>query len=149
MHYHHSHKNKYFLKKKERAKGFFIFITMPSFKQVESYYGKKESWEQGCSWVIKFSHCLDFGYCRYSIIIFSILNSKWLYKLHAQGKKMCEVNNFSYFFKESQFHLDVFSRRITFPFKCRKAISQRSWRLKSQNFRQPWSHFTKALTLAI
>ena len=29
-----------FLKKKERVKGFFIFITMVSFKQVESNYGK-------------------------------------------------------------------------------------------------------------
>ena len=28
------------LKKKERVKGFFIFMTMPSFKQVESNYGK-------------------------------------------------------------------------------------------------------------
>ena len=28
--------------KKERVKGFFIFMTMPSFKQVESDYGKKK-----------------------------------------------------------------------------------------------------------
>ena len=28
------------LKKKEKVKGFFIFMTMPSFKQVESNYGK-------------------------------------------------------------------------------------------------------------
>ena len=34
--YHHRHKNK------ERVKGFFIFMTMPSFKQVEANYGKKE-----------------------------------------------------------------------------------------------------------
>ena len=31
-----------FLKKKERAKGFFISMTMLSFKQVESNYSKKE-----------------------------------------------------------------------------------------------------------
>ena len=58
--------------KKERVKGFFIFMTMPSFKQVESNYGKKKPWEQGCSWIIKFSHCLNFGHCKCGIIIFSI-----------------------------------------------------------------------------
>ena len=30
-----------FLNKKERVRGFFIFMIMPSFKQVESNYGKK------------------------------------------------------------------------------------------------------------
>ena len=34
-----------FLKKKERVKDFFIFMTMLSFKQVESNYGKKEPCE--------------------------------------------------------------------------------------------------------
>ena len=37
-----------FLKKKERVKGFFIFMTMLSFKQVESDYDKRESCERGC-----------------------------------------------------------------------------------------------------
>ena len=32
-----------FLKKKERVKGFFIFMTMLLFKQVESNYSKKKS----------------------------------------------------------------------------------------------------------
>ena len=32
------------LKKKERVKGFFIFMTMLSVKQVESNCGKKELW---------------------------------------------------------------------------------------------------------
>ena len=61
-----------FLNKKEWVKGFFIFITVPSFKQVESNYGKKEPWEWGCSWIIKFFHCLDFGCYNYGIIVFSI-----------------------------------------------------------------------------
>ena len=60
-----------FLKKK-KVKGFFISMTMLSFKQVESNYGKRGSCERGCSWIIKFSHCLNFGYCQYGIIIFSI-----------------------------------------------------------------------------
>ena len=34
-----------FLKKKERVKGLFVFMTMPLFKQVESNYGKKEPCE--------------------------------------------------------------------------------------------------------
>ena len=33
---------KCFLKKKERIKDFFIFLTMLSFKQVKSSYGKKD-----------------------------------------------------------------------------------------------------------
>ena len=45
-------------------------MTMPSFKQVESNYGKKGPCKQGCSWIIKFSHCLNFGYDKHSIIIF-------------------------------------------------------------------------------
>ena len=34
-----------FLNKKERVKGFFIFMTMSSFKQLESNNSKKESCE--------------------------------------------------------------------------------------------------------
>ena len=34
--------NKGFLKKQERVKVFIIFMTMLSFKQVETNYGKKE-----------------------------------------------------------------------------------------------------------
>ena len=53
-----------FLKKKERVKGFFVFMTMPSFQQVERNYGKKELHEQVCSWITEFSHCLKFGYLK-------------------------------------------------------------------------------------
>ena len=42
-----------FLKKKERVNGLFIFMTMPSFKQVESNYGKKEPYKRGCSQIVK------------------------------------------------------------------------------------------------
>ena len=41
--------------KTERVKAFFIFMTISSFKQDESNYGKKELCEIGCSWIIKFS----------------------------------------------------------------------------------------------
>ena len=51
-----------FLKKEKRVKGVFIFMTMLSFKEVESNYGEKEPCEQVCSWITKFSHCLNFRY---------------------------------------------------------------------------------------
>ena len=37
-------------------------MTMLSFNQVEPNYGKKEPCKQGCCWIIKFSHTLNFGY---------------------------------------------------------------------------------------
>ena len=42
-------------------------MTMPSFKQVESNYGKKEPCQQH-RWIIKFYLCLNFGYRKYDII---------------------------------------------------------------------------------
>ena len=51
-----------FLKKKERVKRFFVFMTMLSFKQFESNCSKKEP----CN------HCLNFEYHNYGITIFSI-----------------------------------------------------------------------------
>ena len=37
------------------------------------------NYERGCSWIIKFSYCLDFGYHKHGII---------------KKKKIFEVNNF-------------------------------------------------------
>ena len=45
-----------FLKKKERIKGFVIFMNMPSLKQVESSYNKRQPFGTR-----KFFHCLNFG----------------------------------------------------------------------------------------
>ena len=87
MHYHHSRKNKDFLKKNERVKGFFIFMTMPSFKQVKSNYDKKEPCERGCSWIIKFFHCLNFGY-RKCGIIFSIRTQNGCTHCTHEGKNL-------------------------------------------------------------
>ena len=66
---------------------------MPLFKQVKSNYGKKELCEQGCRWVIKFFHCLNFGYRKYGIIIFQF---ELQIAVHAActKKKICKVNNF-------------------------------------------------------
>ena len=46
-------------------------MTMLSFKQGESNYDKKEACQRGCTWTIKFSHCLNFGY-RECGIVFSV-----------------------------------------------------------------------------
>ena len=59
-------------------------MTMPSFEQVESSHRKKEPCERGCNWIVKFCHCLNFGYRKYGIIILSA---------HTM-KKICEVRNF-------------------------------------------------------
>ena len=48
--------------KKNGWKVSLFFWTILSFKQVESNWGKKEPYKQGCGWIIKFSHCLNFGY---------------------------------------------------------------------------------------
>ena len=71
VHYDHSHKGKGFLKKK-KGKRFLFLMTMLSFKQVESNHGKRDPCEQDCSWIIKFSCCLNFRYHKYVIIISSI-----------------------------------------------------------------------------
>ena len=55
-------------------------------------------------------------------------------------EKIYEVNDFQYFFKKSQFHFDIFTKRVSFPVKYEKAIFQRSRRLKSQNFRLGVNH---------
>ena len=43
-----------FLKKKKRVNGLFIFMTMTSFKQVESNYRRKDPYERGCGWIVTF-----------------------------------------------------------------------------------------------
>ena len=47
-------------------------MTMLSFKQVEPNYGINEPCRRGCSWIIRFSHYLNFIYRKYGIIIFSV-----------------------------------------------------------------------------
>ena len=45
---------------------------MLSFKHVEfNHHGKRDPCERDCTWIIKFSDCLNFGYRKY-VIIFSI-----------------------------------------------------------------------------
>ena len=87
-----------FLNKKERVKGFFIFMTMLSFKQVESNYGKKKPCEGGCSWIIKFFHCLNFWYGKHGIIF--QFEFKKAVDAALTKKKICAGSNFWWWFKE-------------------------------------------------
>ena len=89
---------KCFLKKK-RINGFFIFfifyfysffIYVLGFKQVESMV--KKSPANNVVGFIKFSLCLNFGYCKYGII-FSIQTQNGCSScMHEE--KICEMNNF-------------------------------------------------------
>ena len=109
-------------------------MTVLSLKQVESNFGKKEPCERDSSWIIKFFHCLDFGCRKYGIIIFSIRTQNGCTRC-THKEKICEVNNFLYFFKKSEFHFNVFSRGV----KAKK----------SKNFRrsEPWSRLREIQTL--
>ena len=82
---------------------------MPSFKQFESNYSKKEPSEGGCSLIIKFSHYLNFGYRKYMVLFFEFV-PKMAVNAVCTEKKICEVNhgdiaspsvnNFRYSFSE-------------------------------------------------
>ena len=74
-------------------------MTMLSFKQVESNYYQREPCERGCSWIIKFSHCLNFGYRQYGVFF----QFKLKMAVHAarMKEKMCQVNSFWYFLKKN------------------------------------------------
>ena len=72
-------------------------MTMQSFKKVESDCGKKEPCKWGCSLIIKFSHCLKFGYSKHGIIIFQFELRMAVDDAHTI-KRICELNNFWYFF---------------------------------------------------
>ena len=93
-------------------KDFFIFMTMPSFKQVESNCGKKVSCERGCSCIIKFSYCLNFGYCKYGIINFFQCEPKIAVHTARMKKKNCEFSNFWCFFNKSNSILRFFQEEL-------------------------------------
>ena len=93
-------------------------MTMLSFKQGESNYDKKEACQRGCTWMIKFSHCLNFGY-RECGIVFSVQTQN--------GCTRCTQEE-----KSVNFH--AFSRRVSFPFTYGKAIFRESRRLKKSKF---------------
>ena len=79
-------------------------MTMLSLNQVEFKYRKKEPCERGYSWIIRFSHCLNFGYHKYFFFFFFQFEIKMAVHAARTKKIICE------------------------------ATFQRSRRLKSQNF---------------
>ena len=107
-------------------------MTILSFKQLESNYGKKEPCK--CSGLLSFLIVWIFD--AVDMVLF------FQFAVHAalMKKKICEVNDFQCFFKKGSFHFVFFSRKISFPFKCRKAIFQRFRRLKNQKFPLHMNH---------
>ena len=75
-------------------------MAMLSFKQFESNCHKKEPCKHDCNWV-KFSYYLNFGYCKYGIIIFQFKLKMAVHTTSTNKKKVSEVNNFCYIFKKS------------------------------------------------
>ena len=57
-----------FLKKKRKRKRFLYFYDYTIIQASWTKLRKKEPCKQGCSWIIKFSHWLNFGYLKYGII---------------------------------------------------------------------------------
>ena len=102
-----------------------MFMLSP--KQVESNYNKNEPCEQDCSWIIKFSYCLNSGYCKYGIIIFSTQTQNGRTRSTHEEKNVWSVHLLP-LFNKSWFKLDVFSRRVSFPFEWGKATFPRSRR---------------------
>ena len=86
-------------------------MTMLSFKQVKSNCGKRESCERGYCWIIKFPHCLNFGYHRYGIIIFSIQTQN-NYTLHAWKKKSMKLTTYDTFLRRVNFILMFFQGEL-------------------------------------
>ena len=89
-----------FLKKKERVKDFFIFISMLSFKQVESNNKNKEPCKQGCSWIIGFL-IVSISDTVNMVLPFFQFELKMAVHSPFTKKRIYEVNNFWYFFKKS------------------------------------------------
>ena len=120
---------------KKKVKDFFIFMTMPSFKQVESNYGKKESCEWVCSWIIKFSHCLNFGYRQYGINIFSVWTQYGYTSCTHKEKTSVKWITFDDFLRRVNFILMFFKEELAFLLSAGKPFFwDLSRRLKSQIF---------------
>ena len=70
------------------------------------------------------------------VLLFFQFGLKMVVYAALMKKKTCEVNNFWCIFKKCYFRVDVFSRRVSFPFKYfkyGKPISWWSWK-KNKNF---------------
>ena len=101
--------------KKEKVKGFFIFTTMLSLKQVKSNHGIKNGPTNkavvGLNFLIVW--ILD---TINMLLLFFQFELKMAVHAALMKKKICDVNNFWCIFKKN-FIFDVFSRRVSFlPF---------------------------------
>ena len=75
-------------------------MIMLSFTQVESNYSKKEPYDRSCSRIITFSHCSNFIYVN-MVLLFFQFELKMAVCIRIMKKKICEMNNSSFFFKKS------------------------------------------------
>ena len=109
MHYDHSHKNQEkFVKEKRKGKRF-IFMTILSFKQVESNYSKKEPCEQGGLLSFLTVWILD----TINMLFFFNSNSEWLYMLHSEEeKKSLKWTTFDAFLRRVNFILIFFQEEL-------------------------------------
>ena len=64
---------------------------MLSFKQVQSNHSKRDPCEQDCSWIIKFSRCLNFRYRKYIIIISSIRTQNGCIRCAQEAKHLNNI----------------------------------------------------------
>ena len=94
-----------------------VFFTL-------SYY----SWAEKKPWKWGWESPLSIVWISGTINMLLFFQFKLKMAIHTAHtkKKLCEVNNFWYFLN-SYF---IFSRRVSFPFKCSKAIF---WRSRKQN----------------
>ena len=67
------------------------------------------------------------------VLLFFQFKLKWLYTLHARRKKSVKWKSFDTFLKKSYFYFDIFSRRVSFPFKCGKPFPA-IWKAKKSKY---------------
>ena len=134
-----------FWNKKRKGERFFFKFLFYLFKKNVCHYASKlivttvrEACERGCSWIIKFSHYLDFGYCKDGIIIFSIQIENGCTRCTHEEKNLW-----------SEQLLIPFLRPLYWFFFHEElaAIFQWSRMVKSQNFCESWWCLTETMTL--
>ena len=107
----------------KRSKSSFIFMTMLSFKKAESTTIRETPTNEVVVGLILDAVNIVLLYFQFELRM----------GVHAAStnKKIFEMYKFWYFFRKVNFILIFFKKRVSFPFKCRKAIFRRYRRMKS------------------
>ena len=120
---------KRFLKKKEKVKGFFIFTTMLSLKQVKSNYGIKKGPMNNA--VVGLNFLIVWILCTINMLLFFQFELKMAVHAALMKKKSVMWTTFDAFLRKISFLMFFQEELASFPFKYGKAIFWWSWRLKS------------------